>query len=221
MERDAFLARVRAGASGGRLPPVDYEPGPLVTEPPGGDLVNRFQANLEAVDGVVHRATATDVPATVLSILGEYEASEVLGWADEALPVDGLREHLEGRSVRWLNDRVPAPSADRIAHQGGYYELTAGITGAIAGLAESGTLVLDAGPGRSRMASLIPFVHIALLRAEDIAPSLSHWVAEHASAAADTANLILITGPSRTADIEQVLNLGVHGPKHVHVIVIA
>jgi L-lactate dehydrogenase complex protein LldG len=71
------------------------------------------------------------------------------------------------------------------------------------------------------MASLIPLVHIALLRSADISPSLSHWVAEHPEAARQTSNLVFVTGPSRTADIEQVLNLGVHGPKHLHVVLLS
>ena len=71
------------------------------------------------------------------------------------------------------------------------------------------------------MASLIPLVHIALLREQDISPSLSHWIADNPTAAANTSNLVVITGPSRTADIEQILNLGVHGPKYLHVLVVA
>jgi L-lactate utilization protein LutC len=53
-----------------------------------------------------------------------------------------------------------------------------------------------------------------------IARSLAHYAIDHPAAIEGTSNLVVITGPSRTADIEQQLNLGVHGPKHLHVILV-
>ena len=50
--------------------------------------------------------------------------------------------------------------------------------------------------------------------------TLAHWAHRRAESAAETANLVLVTGPSRTGDIEQQLNLGVHGPRHVHVVLV-
>ena len=95
-----------------------------------------------------------------------------------------------------------------------------GITGAFAGIAESGTIAVVSGAGRSRLASLLAPVHIAVLRADRMYPSLAAFLAAHADIAEQGSNLVLITGPSRTADIEMTLTRGVHGPGEVHVVVL-
>jgi L-lactate dehydrogenase complex protein LldG len=89
------------------------------------------------------------------------------------------------------------------------------LTGALAGVAETGTLVLPSGAGRPQTASLLPEVHIAILKAEDIYETLQEVLElreVHQASVVD-----LISGPSRTADIEMTLTIGVHGPREVHV----
>jgi L-lactate dehydrogenase complex protein LldG len=94
------------------------------------------------------------------------------------------------------------------------------------GIAESGTLVLRSRPGRGRLASLLAPTHIAVLRRAQLVRGLGAALAQlreqHGpDIFADSSNLTLITGPSRTGDIEQTLALGVHGPSEIHVILIA
>ena len=219
MEREAFLKNVRVAIQNPDLPAGPAEaPGGLVPDLPETDLIERFLERVEAVDAIAHRAADDGDAIHIISgLLEDYEAAEYLTWDADQLPVAGLLDGLPGKQA---SSSVATDPSDRLSHQAGYMNARVGITGAIAGLAESGSIVLDSGPGRPRMASLIPLVHIALLRSTDISPSLSHWVATNPTAAADTANLFVITGPSRTADIEQILNLGVHGPKHLHVILL-
>lgn len=219
MDREQFLSRVRNAIATGDLPAPDSAAGGLLPDLPTDGLVDRFVDRLEAVNAAAHRvADDEEAIAVVSSLLEQYEAPKYLAWDSEHLPVVGLLDRLPGSNVA---AGVPVASGERLDHQTGYMDLRVGITGAAGGLADSGSIVLDSGPGRPRMASLIPLVHIALLRSTDIAPGLSHWIADHPTAAADTSNLVVITGPSRTADIEQILNLGVHGPKHLHVVVVA
>ncbi|NHZ70870.1 MAG: hypothetical protein GWP18_04445 [Proteobacteria bacterium] len=109
------------------------------------------------------------------------------------------------------------PDARR-AHQTGYMDIHIGLTGAEVAFAETGSIVLRSGAGRPRMASLVPLIHIALLSANRIFRSQIHWLTESRTDIASGANVVYITGPSRTADIEQQLTLGVHGPKALHVI---
>lgn len=220
MKREDFLERVRAAIEVSELPPIPEEPpGGLVPDLPGAGVTQRFMDQVEAVDGHAHLVGDDDEAVDLIgALLRRYEATGCLAWAPEHLPIAGL---VEGLPTTPLDAVVPGDVEGRLVHQTGYMDLVVGITGASAGLAESGSIVLEAGPGRPRMASLIPLVHIALLRERDITQSLSYWIADHPRAAVDTSNLFIITGPSRTADIEQTLNLGVHGPKHLHVVVIA
>lgn len=100
-----------------------------------------------------------------------------------------------------------------------------GITEADHALAETGTLVLESGVGRSRMVSLLPPVHAAVLPASRIRKDLNQLVEYYrarpgGAGIADLSCLTLITGPSRTADIELMLTLGVHGPQAVHVLIL-
>ena len=220
MERDAFLSRVRAASIA-----VDadlalaYEPGPLTPDLAHDDAAAAFTRNLQAVDGVVHHAAQRgDVPGIVGKIIAGYDAANYVAW--DELPVPGVLEHVAAMDLARLPTELPADPTERRRLQLDYMDLTIGITGASAGMAESGSIVLATGPGRPRMASLIPLVHIALLSRERIYPSLSHYAAAHPVAAMSTANLVFITGPSRTGDIEMQLNLGVHGPRSIHVVLV-
>ena len=91
----------------------------------------------------------------------------------------------------------------------------AGITGALAGIAETGTLVIPGGPERPLSASLLPEVHLAVLRASDIEDSLEKVM--ESRNIQSYPSVVLISGPSRTADIEMTLTIGVHGPGELHV----
>ena len=139
-----------------------------------------------------------------------------MAWED--LPASGVASALTAAGLTRVQGEVPAET--RIEHQLGYRDLDLGVTGAAAGLAESGSVVLDHRPGRPRMASLVPEVHVALLDLTLLERTLAHWARRYPESVADTANLVVITGPSRTGDIEQQLTLGVHGPKHVHIVLI-
>ncbi len=219
MDRDAFLGRVRDAALAANVPaPPEVGDWTAATGTPD-EMLAAFRSALENVDGIVHSVESeAEVPALVGWIMGAAGVSTVLSWGADRLPVGGIVEHLVEMGVTRVPPLVPADAAMRLTHQQAYADVDAGVTGAQAGFAESGSIVLAAAPGQPRMASLIPPLHVAVLRKVDIYPSLSTWARLHPRAAADTANLVFITGPSRTGDIEMQLNLGVHGPREIHVI---
>jgi len=96
-----------------------------------------------------------------------------------------------------------------------------GITGADAGLASTGTLVLRTNAVQSRLTSLLPPVHVAILRRERLFPTLESWlVAEGKTSLSDSRSVALVSGPSRTSDIEQQSVVGVHGPGKIYVVVL-
>ncbi|HEX6285358.1 MAG TPA: LUD domain-containing protein [Pyrinomonadaceae bacterium] len=99
------------------------------------------------------------------------------------------------------------------------FNFEVGITRAQAGIAETGTLVLDSSVERNRLVSLVPPVHIAILNASQIYATLDETLAALQSSGELSPAITFITGPSRTADIELTLTVGVHGPQELYVIV--
>jgi L-lactate utilization protein LutC len=95
-----------------------------------------------------------------------------------------------------------------------------GITSADYALADTGTLVLFSSEREARMISLLPPVHVAVLPKGRILTGLDELLSVAPFPAEHGASMVLITGPSRTADIEQILIRGVHGPGEIHVVVV-
>lgn len=214
MEREAFLKRVSAAAMVATLPRPPEVPESL-PDLDQVDLVSLFRSRAQEESVVVHGPVGRHgVPRTVTGIAAGHACTTYMAWDD--LPVPGVTSVLTGSGVERVEHRVPEDR--RTEHQVEYQSLDLGVTGADAGLAESGSLVLLHGEGRPRMASLIPEVHVALLDVGLIDRTLVQWAHRHAGAVFETANMVVVTGPSRTGDIEQILNVGVHGPRHVHVV---
>lgn len=214
MEREAFLKRVSAAAMVATLPRPPEVPERLPDLDPL-DLVGLFRARAHEEAVVIHGPVGRhSVPRAVEGIAAGHACRTYMAWDD--LPVPGVTGALTGAGVNRVEHRVPEEG--RIPHQLEYQTLDLGVTGADAGLAESGSLVLLHGEGRPRMASLIPDVHVALLDVTLIERTLVHWAHRHPGILFESANVVVVTGPSRTGDIEQQLELGVHGPRHVHVV---
>jgi L-lactate dehydrogenase complex protein LldG len=113
-----------------------------------------------------------------------------------------------------------AETAGFVVHRGVQPELEgAGVSRAIYGLADTGSVVLAASPDEPRQRHLLPDVHVSLLHEDRILPGL----AELFAAVGDDlpSALVIVSGPSRSADIEQRLVVGVHGPGEVHVVLLA
>lgn len=96
--------------------------------------------------------------------------------------------------------------------------LRVGVTKAICGLADTGSVLIADGEGNPLQASLLPEIHIAILHASDILPSLADAMA--LPPISETKSVVFITGPSRTGDIEMSHTIGVHGPGEVHVFLV-
>ncbi len=110
-----------------------------------------------------------------------------------------------------------AEAAGFVVHRGLAPEIEgAGVSTALYGLADTGSVVLAASPEEPRANSLLPAVHVSLLAEDRILPGLDELFEE---VGADLPSaLAIVTGPSRSADIEQKLVVGVHGPGEVHIV---
>ncbi len=164
------------------------------------DLVGRFVREAERLGVRVYRSSWDEVVRVLVEILRAVGARRV-----------GLSEGLQG---------LRGPLRDAGFEVGGVEvarEAEVGVTGADWGLAETASLVLLASPAQDRLLSLLPPVHVALLPEDRILTDLEALF-ERLDAGEVPSALTFITGPSRTADIEQTLTPGVHGPGVVYVV---
>jgi len=96
----------------------------------------------------------------------------------------------------------------------------AGVTGAFAGLAATGSVGVACGPGAPRAVSLVPPAHVCIVRASDVVEDLTEALRDLIRRGPLPSNLVWVGGPSRSADLEMTLTLGVHGPASVDVVVV-
>jgi len=185
------------------------------------ERIASFEREITPLRGVAHMAhTREEAVSKVMALLAEQDSTEILAWDDDQLPIPELGAALRNAGYRTLDATVPRNPAAQRAKLHELARAGVGITGALAGFADSGTLALASGAGRPRLASLLPPVHIALLDVAELYDNQPAFWAAHPDAAAQGANLIFITGPSRTADIELIPTFGVHGPKQLHAIIL-
>lgn len=227
--RNKVLARIREAVA--NVPPERRTPRPVV--PPGvlrqveasGDLVRAFCEQAKAMGLTPSVIAESDVGRHVADLLRAEKASKITLEPD--LPWDHVIRSACPEAI--LLDPARGDEA--------FYGADVGITGALYAVAETGSVVVDNAKRRYRSLTLIPPLHIVLVRASRIVADLVDLfggsdgrpadgdAAPPAPTAAPCApdlpsNLTLITGPSKTADIEGVLVTGIHGPCKVYVVVV-
>lgn len=159
--------------------------------------VEQFITEFTSVGGKLNRISADDLTNKVIDLLKSKDITRIhLG--SNVLDEDLLQK--EGITA----SHTPDP------------EIRVGVTKSICALADTGSILEADGAGRSLHASLLPSIHIALLRESEILPSLDQAI----HLVRDTRSAVFITGPSRTADIEMSLTIGMHGPGEVHVFLV-
>jgi L-lactate dehydrogenase complex protein LldG len=100
------------------------------------------------------------------------------------------------------------------------FNVDAGITSAAGAIADTGALILWPTPEEPRLMSIVPTIHIAILQADTVHNSLSEVMQKENWPAKMPSNVLLVSGPSKTADIEMTLAFGVHGPKELIVLIL-
>jgi L-lactate dehydrogenase complex protein LldG len=229
--RAAMLARIRTGLGATRAAlAAEAERAPHTppgfVHPPQEDLAAQFAEELARLEGHAHRcADAEEALETIRSILLGHAAKEAITWNIDQVDLPGLDALLDSLGVRALDGQIREGGLDRDRQLQELASAQVCISGADLAIAESGTLLLRSGAGRARLASLLAPVHIAVLQAgaivRGLGAALALLQARHGpDIFADSSNLTLISGPSRTGDIEQTLVLGAHGPREIHVVIV-
>jgi L-lactate dehydrogenase complex protein LldG len=230
--RDRILGRIRAGLETNgdvlrqhaALHPPPFARTPYVAVADDASDSDIFQRELTSLFGSVHVCdTLEQARSRVVSILSDAGADRVIAWADDELPITGLHATLQANGIAVVDARVLG-MPDRDVRLAALDDVPACVTGADAAVAESGSIALVSGAGRGRLASLLPPLHIAVLPAGRIVrtlPEALDLLALHFASDIfrDRSNVVFVSGPSRTADIELSLTLGVHGPKQLHVVI--
>lgn len=201
--REEILARVRAGLAGSPAPAPaqrDYRrAGP--SDP--ARLVDQLTDRLLDYRARVHQPAAAELPATLARLLA--------GAALLVTPADAAPQWRAAYPGAARTDPPPIPLADLDAP--GVWVLT----GCAVAIAETGTIILDAGPGQGRRAlTLVPDHHVCVVRPDQIVATVPEGLARLPD---PTRPLTLISGPSATSDIELNRVEGVHGPRHLEVII--
>lgn len=225
--RARVLAQIRNAL--GHPAPVTPEPLPpfdshIPTKDYAG-LVEAFSRELEKVGGRVTCAqSAEELRQLLQDLYAPEEYGNVAVSACEVLDQLGLHEWLVStgrRVVPTLEEFVKTQSedsqtlVDRYKHV--LMEADLGITCADYALADTGTLVLVSGAEQHRLISLLPPVHVCLLNPQHIFASLTDLLA-HEDVSQPPYAMTCITGPSRTADIEMAITMGIHGPRALQVV---
>ncbi|CAN5434218.1 lactate utilization protein [soil metagenome] len=175
---------------------------------PQAEKVTLFCQWAEANNATVMRAAPNEVASEVSSYLTRNNLP-----AEAAMAPSPLLDGYDWASQRMLSlRRGRGQGTDQVS-----------ITGAFAGIAETGTLVMASGPDHPVSLNLLPDTHIVVLRESDIVAGYEEvWTRLRARYGKDTMprTVNTITGPSRTGDIEQAMELGAHGPRRMHIIVV-
>ncbi len=197
------------------------QPDPIQTLP-DEDPIARFEQELTAVDGEIVRCSAKQAPALVVKRMREMGVTKILTWEDQDPLMSATLQALKLAGVVCVQPDLPHGSNDeRRQAIASLEDAQAGLTDAVAGLADTGTLVLVDGAGRSSLASLLPPMHVALLPVDRIHPGMQAWLDARGRNQLDGASSVaLVSGPSRTADIEMTLTIGVHGPGRIIVFLV-
>jgi L-lactate dehydrogenase complex protein LldG len=212
--RDAILSRIRSALAHDPQRPLPPVPEVWPRENPTVDaMAERFQRELEAVHGEAVRCVDMDQARVKLAELAAQESWETIGASDRSLCRE-LCRGLPPDRVAWAaSDWTPQSMAS----------LSAGVVEADCLLADTGTSMVACGRAEERLLCYLPPACVIVATTDRLAEHLpSAWPAI-ASRVADPqlrGEFVFITGPSRTADIEKILILGVHGPKRLTVLLV-
>ena len=217
--RDVILQRIRSGLTNAveagfgdlREPPVP-EVWPCMNPDPA-TLVSRFQTELEALKGeAIHCPTMADARRQLAHLM-ETAPWARLGSLDRPLTRE-LTAEIPTDRHDWVTADWTPPQIE---------QLPAGLIAAEALLADTGSCVVHCSTAQDRLMCYLPPACIVVARVDQLAEHLpAAWgpISKACAAKDSRGEIVLITGPSRTADIEKILILGVHGPKRLVVLVV-
>lgn len=211
--RDSLLKRLSSAPSRTTEPGEKKEVKP--SYPNLEAMVASFGEKLALTTGVLKRAPGKNAAAAVCDALTELGAKSVLVSSEEPMTTLGVIDALKQAGLE-----VTAGEIDAAAYRKACSACDAGVTTAAYGIAETGTLAMIFGEKRSRLTSLVPFIHVAVLEAKNMLPHTESLFERLAADGVSPAALSLVSGPSMTADIALTPIRGIHGPGKLAVVLV-
>jgi L-lactate dehydrogenase complex protein LldG len=241
VSKEVVLSSVRKALTGD--PQRSTEPTDLKAWPPLGrvlagvepaDLVAKFEQEIESVAASAHRVSdRSEIGPLLGRILDGTRASGVVLSRNPLLArlrLESILSHLDVPAWTWPAESPAAGLGEGQAGEPGYREhcfsAAAGITGLDFALAESGSLVLTSATEGAQLSSLAPPIHIAFYLRSQVVETLEEVFQHFARSGGESSagrggrSIVFVTGTSRTADIEQILIRGVHGPRELHAVLV-
>ena len=184
------------------------------------EKIGKLKALMEAVRTEVHVIEARDWLEPLKGILNKREIKTLL-YAPQTAIGDALQK-------KWPGENENAGLPELVAYDGHIenfkdqlFRMDAAITSTLGGIAESGAVILWPDEKEPRLMSLVPPIHIAVLEADKIFNTFGEAMEAQKWSQKMPTNAVLISGPSKTADIELILAFGVHGPKELIVLILS
>ncbi|AKH19974.1 LutC/YkgG family protein [Sedimenticola thiotaurini] len=213
--RDNILARLRARST--EIPPVELDRGFRSPDWNRQQRIELFCKAMTSVRTEIHRVRASDWADRLAQLVKERKLNNLL-----YAPNGPLARQIE---AAWRNGEALPELVSRTAELDEWKEelffgIDAAITSTRGGIAEVGALILWPTPQEPRSFSLVPPIHIAVVKADQLHNTFADAIADENWQAGMPTNAVLISGPSKSADIEQTLAYGVHGPVELIVLLI-
>ena len=212
--RRAIFERLREAPRDpqGAPPDVSAALRPLVPDPEGEARTARFIRHARSWQAEVIETTAAGWPAQLQALLQARGTRQL--YAGPGTDISATLEAcLPAQQLRWYDREIAELKPELFATD-------AGITTTIGGIAASGSLLLKPSIAEPRTLSLVPPLHIALLRESTLQDSLLAAMRHYQWAGDMPSNLVTITGPSKTADIQRMLVYGAHGPRELVILLL-
>ncbi len=185
------------------------------------ELAARYARELEQVAGrFLGTIDEAEAPARIAALVREIGARQVAIGAGVAIDAAPIASALEREGIAVTRTAAARDDAERTALRDALARADLGIAEAHLAIASTGTLALVASDDRPSSLTLLPAANLVLVRADRFVPDLAAAIESLGSARFTANRVALVTGPSRTADIEKRIVLGVHGPRALYVLAI-
>lgn len=211
--RDRILGRLRSATA---LEAPELPPTKAVAEWTAAEKLEMFTRRLEAVRAEIHRTGVEDWPGSLWALCRNKGLRTLLHGADAPIAAELTRSVPDATADTRLvpYDRPVEHWKDRL-----FDGIDGAVTSCVGAIAETGTLILWPTPAEPRLMSLVPPVHFVVLDADRLFGTFAEAMERLSWATDAPTNALLISGPSKSADIEQTLAYGVHGPRELVVLV--